>query len=328
MPVSSNRPALWTGAFLFLLGSAGRAELVVDSNLGILPLGATSVAGDTATGANNADYYANTVNAEGNWGNELVYEFQLNEPLLVDLTLSDTTGDPDFFLLSGLATAVDGGKNAALDDLDVLFLDDVLPDTATFGLLPAGTYYLSIDAFSDFDPPPAMPASATFDLDITTSVAVRPAEFLDLGTIAPANEPLAIDSFGSDFDTLLGVFDGDGFLVGFSDDAGGTFQSQVDFADGLPAGEYYVALGGFDTSYQNGYIVEPQPGSEGGDYVLNYPGGPATGPLATEQAQWFRFAVAVPEPSTWAILVLCALLIVAKRLSGAHSAHAGPTLRL
>jgi hypothetical protein len=296
-----------------LLASVGHADLVVDANLGILPLGATGVAGDTATGANNADYYANSANPEGNWGNELVYEFQLNEPLLVELTLRETNGDPDFFLLFGLATILEGNKNAALDDLDVLFLDDALPDTASFGLLPAGTYYLSIDAFTAFDPPPAVPATATFDLDITTIVAERPAVSTDLGTISLANEPLAIDSFGSAFDTLLGVFDGDGFLVGFSDDEDGTFQSQVDFAEGLPAGEYYVALGGFDTSYQNGYIVEPQPGSEGGDYVLNYPGGPATGMLATEQAQWFRFAVAVPEPATWALLVICMVLTPARR---------------
>lgn len=309
----TNHLVPWAGAVSLLCAGAAHADLVVETDLGILPVGTINLMGDTASGANNADYYANTANSDGNWGNELVYQFELGESALVDLTLNGTSGDPDFFLLLDLTTQVENGKNAALFDLDSLFLDDALPDTASFGLLPSGAYYLSVDAFGGLDPPPASPASATFDLDITISAVEPPASFQDLGPIAIADRPLSVDTFGSDFDTLLGVFNSDGFLIGFSDDADATFQSLVDFPDGLPTGAYYVGLGGFDTTYQDGFIIEPQPGSEAGTYTLNYPGGPATGMLAAEEAAWFRFEVAVPEPSTCVLCVIGAVILLEKR---------------
>jgi hypothetical protein len=327
MLIAISRFARAAVACLLLLQATSRADLTVNSNLGELPLGVTHLMGDTAEGANNADFYTNSVTSDGNWGNELVYQFQLGEPLLVDLTLSATNGDPDFFLLTGLATAASGGKNAAQDDVDALFLDDPLPDTSSFGLLPSGTYYLSIDAFGNLDPPPAVAASATFDLDITTTAAVPPPVFVDLGPIAAANEPLTIDSLGSDFDTILGLFDSDGFLLDVNDDVvpNVVLQSELDLAQGLPQGQYFLALGGFFSAFDDGFLVLPDPDSEGGNYILNYPAAAATGALATEEVQWFHFEVAVPEPSAWVLAVIgMSLLAVGGRIFTARGKRISP----
>jgi hypothetical protein len=134
---------------------------------------------------------------------------------------------------------------------------------------------------------------------------------VELGAIALADEPFAVDSFGSDFDTQLGVFDGIGALLDDNDDADGTtFQSRVDFPTGLPVGEYFIALSGFESGFADGFLAIPFQGSEGGNFVLNHPGGPTTGSLLTEDVQWFRFSVAVPEPSTWLLsLVSIAALV-------------------
>jgi hypothetical protein len=303
---------LLVGPCVFL-ATTGRAELIVNEDLGVLPPGTRNLVGSTANGANNADYYVNTLAPQGNWGNEYVYQFRLEHSGLVGLTLNETDGDPDFILLDGLTTTPAGGKNVAQNDLDTLFLDDPLPDSGFFGLLAPGTYYLSVDAFSDFDPPPSAPASAAFNLGLTISDVELPAAAIDLGALALPGEPFTIDTLGSDFDTVVGLYDSAGGLLEVSDDIDDTtLQSRLDFSAGLSSGEFFLGLAGFETDYRDGFIIRPAVDSEGGNYVLNFPGGPRSGVLATGEAQLFRFEVVVPEPSTWLLLAIGTSVLLSK----------------
>lgn len=60
---------------------------------------------------------------------------------------------------------------------------------------------------------------------------------------------ITADTFGSDFDTVLAVYQGTSLgglgLVGCNDDSGGGLQSRLEF-DTIPGLTYYFQLGGFD----------------------------------------------------------------------------------
>ncbi len=61
---------------------------------------------------------------------------------------------------------------------------------------------------------------------------------------ASAGETIGADTFGSDFDTILVVYDAAGEVLVGNDDAGGTLQSQV--ATTAPAdGDYFIMVAGF-----------------------------------------------------------------------------------
>ncbi len=272
-------------ALLMGMSTASRADLMVNQDLGALPFGVTNISGDTSTGANNADYYATTTNPLGNWANELVYQFSLSTAAVVNLSLNSESSDTDFFFLSGLTTTFDGVKNAAQDDLAAIFLDG---GPESLGLVPAGNYYLSAETFAGFDPPPG-PFSSSFDLNIEVVESGPPPVFTDLGLIATYPAAFSLDTFGSDFDTELGAYNSSGSVVLTNDDAGGDLQSQLNFASGARPGEYYVALGGFNTTYGEGFVVTP--GTSAGNFTLNYPTGSSAGALGAGELEWFRFEV-------------------------------------
>ena len=126
-------------------------------------------------------------------------------------------------------------------------------------------------------------------LELSNRPVEPPAVFTDLGLIATYPSPFTLDTFGSDFDTELGAYNATGQVVLVNDDAGGGLQSQLNFGASARPGEYYVALGGFNTTYNNNFVVTP--GSSSGNYVLNYPTGTEGGVLGSGELQWFRFEV-------------------------------------
>ena len=144
-------------------------------------------------------------------------------------------------------------------------------------------------------------------------VPVAPPASTDLGQLAVAGSAFQINTFGSDFDTELGLYDAAGIIVDTNDDAidddgNSILQSQLEFADGLPAGEYYLALGGFNTGFGPlGFDAVPFAGSAGGDYLLNYPAGTTARVLDGETVQFFSFTVGVPEPTAAGLAGLTAL---------------------
>lgn len=281
------------------------AQLVVDIDLGVLTEGTQQISGTTAAteidpgpppviigGRNNAQAYpGSNANTGLDWGNEIVYQFELQTSGQVQITTISVDGDPDFFLLSSLATEFDAalGKTVALDTLDGFFLDGAPPLTDTFldsTPLDPGVYYLVIDSYQ-------LGTDANFTIDLTVGdlPAPPPPPVLDtspLGSIVEPNVAFALDTFGSDFDTEIGVYDATGNLIANNDDAI-DLQSEVTFPVGLPAGSYRIAIGSYDTLFDPNFVVTS--GAGGGNLVLNYPGGSRTGGFLGGTPVFFDFTV-------------------------------------
>ncbi|MFP6880682.1 MAG: DVUA0089 family protein, partial [Roseibacillus sp.] len=131
--------------------------------------------------------------------------------------------------------------------------------------------------------------------------------------LGAASEAVTIDSFGSAFDTELAVFNATGNLILSNDDAGGVFQSELDLFVGLDEGDYYVALGGWNSAFGDGFGATG--GGEAGDFVLNYPNGVETGSHLAGEITWFSFAI-VPEPGTLSLLAFSGLALLRRRRRG------------
>jgi hypothetical protein len=266
--------------------------LVVNEDLGTLGVGAVSLVGDTAAGADNAQSYTSESTS---WqSNEWVYQFTIDEDLVVTLTSDAIVGDPDTFLLDSLETADNAGFQRATGALAPAYLDGVVPQTASFGLLSAGTYYLSVDAYGTG-------VSATFDftLDLSEFALNAPPTAVDLGIIGNVTSLAFLDTFGSAWpDTEMACYFATGELLDNNDDAGGGLQSEL-VVQSLAEGTYYVAVSAYNTTFgASGFNVAG--GGESGEIVLNFSDGldvfgSATAVLDNADAAggmaWFSFDI-------------------------------------
>jgi hypothetical protein len=266
--------------------------LVVNEDLGTLGVGAVSLVGDTAAGADNAQSYTSESTS---WqSNEWVYQFTIDEDLVVTLTSDAIVGDPDTFLLDSLETADNAGFQRATGALAPAYLDGVVPQTASFGLLSAGTYYLSVDAYGTG-------VSATFDftLDLSEFALNAPPTAVDLGIIGNVTSLAFLDTFGSAWpDTEMACYFATGELLDNNDDAGGGLQSQLIL--GLPEGTYYVAVSTFNTAFGDNFDVSG--GGNSGEILLNFSDGGAVvgsrtvsidGGDGVGGVAWFTFEIGV-----------------------------------
>lgn len=124
-----------------------------------------------------------------------------------------------------------------------------------------------------------------------------PTNVVDLGKLANADEGFDIHTLGSGFDTELGVYDEFGYLLAFNDDDNpnaGVFQSFLGFNFGLPEGNWFVFLGGWDHSVLDGFRVGPINRTEGGTYELSHPLGFVPGVLNPDEHHWFSFQIGDP----------------------------------
>ena len=307
-------------ALLVIAGAvASHADYVVDVDLGIFPIGDTVVSGTTAQtqiapgpppvtigGNDNSVFIQGFINPGLNWGNEIVYCFTLEQPSIITITKSaGFTGDPDFFLLDGLTTAVDAttGKIAAQDGVGFAFLDGVSPESATLGTVSEGIYYLSAEHYDGADGA-VIPGDGSFSVTINILDAIPVDLAVDVGTIGVAGAPLNFDTFGSNFNTELAIYDLFGTLLHENDDAGGGQQSEISIPGGLLEGAYYAVLAGNDVIFDPGPLVST--GGAVGDYVVNYsrgsaaPGvqtGTTTAGSETQETRWFLFSIGgLPDP--------------------------------
>ena len=273
------------------------AQLTVDVDLGTLALGEHNVVGTAESGTNEVDYYAPTTNPAGNWGWETVYQFTTTEEALFNIRTNAITGDPDFLLLTDLTTGVDAaGKTFADSAIGNFFLDIGPPETGAPVLIPPGTYYVSATTWWGADGA-VIQAPSTFNIDIILEEfvpATPPTPVSDLGVIADDAVPFLIDTLASTqiADTELAVFDEDGFLIITNDDAaiGGTFLSELDLFVGLPAGNYFLAVTGWDTVFGD-FFTTNSTSAEFGEYTLNYNGQTLTGNLAAGAVDFYSFSI-------------------------------------
>ena len=315
-----------------------QADYEVDLDLGSLPEGITTISGTTAEfvtdnplnpeekitigGNNNADNIRGSENAlvlfnineTLSWGNELVHQFTLDAPSVINFipNLNDAEGDPDFFLLEGLTTDPDlvPGKNVATEGIWYAFMDGVDPATETVTLRP-GTYYFVVESYSGSDATP-IEQDSTFSMDIEVLPALFPDEVsVDLGVIGTELTPLSFDTFGSDFDTQLAIFSSDtGELIQENDNdpedggLGDGTQSRIAFPDGLAGGSYIAVVAGAGAIFEAGPVtgVGGATGSVVFNHTANTTDPDAIGGLGTEitrtspgeevsETVWFVFQI-------------------------------------
>lgn len=318
-------------SFLFLAASLWSfADYRVDANLGVLSNGVIEISGTTAAvevdpgpppvvigGRNNASFPRGLDLVEtGNWGNELVLQFEIEEPSRISLTSIEIDGDPDFFLLESLATEFDPNlsKEVATGAIGLAYLDGNPPTTEPLGTIRPGVYYLSVENFDGFDGD-LTPGDSTFSIGISISSASRESLSIDLGAIALANEPFTLDTAGSAFDTELAIYNPFGQLLVQNDNVPDGTHSLVTFDQGLAPGTYFAVLAGSDVNFGPDLVVTP--GGETGDWVLNFPPN-ANNPSGSEQeatvsgseeteSQIFIFTVSSP-PADWIDLGQIALV--------------------
>jgi len=108
-------------------------------------------------------------------------------------------------------------------------------------------------------------------------------------------------------DTEIALFDSNGILLGSNDDHGTgapafAFNSLLGGLSLTNGAVYYVAVGGFNSNFANGFSATA--GTATGDYGLNINGvaGVATGTLAAGTVNWYCFTA--PAPSALALLGL------------------------
>jgi hypothetical protein len=305
-----------------LLAVTAVADLGVNQSLGTLAPGTIRLTGNTTGFANNADKYDGLgMPTYLESGTEYVYSFTLASTMQLSIPTQYQSGTPDNdqYILNSLTTTYDGTYNHAVGGVG--FVDE----TGSFRAYGPGTYYLSVDGYNgaagayDFDL-----AAASYTVNLPTIQADLGA-ISDIGidpdVVANGNLPtstihwykfslpgnitapgyLYIDTEGSTgvTDTEIALYDSVGnFLVTDDDDGTGNL-SLLKFGAGqtdgafVGAGDYYLAVGGFNSSFANGFAATST-STYTGAYELN-------------------FSTNVPEPATLSLLALAGLALLRRR---------------
>ena len=297
------------------LAAAANAQLVVDLDLGTIGAGSTIING--TTGANNASGYTGLTNVDLTWTGEYVVQFTTTSTFGFSANFLSESADTDTFLLDGLGVTGGFADNA----LESAFLDF---GPESYGVFGAGTYFLSIDTFGgEF----ATPLTSTFSLDFMLDAvgpyqpgpaAANPPASIDLGVVANEGDIFTIDTFGSDFDTELALFDQAGDLIVNNDDAVG-LQSEVSTeinatTVGLGAGTYFFAVGGFNHIFADGFsaVASSANGTASGLIGGQINGIAFSGSVDVDSVQWYSFTV-VPAPASAALLGLGGFAAIRRR---------------
>ncbi len=227
-------------------------------------------------------------------------------------------GDPSTFtIISDIAD----GYNAAGDGLPVPGLGFTGAFTPELTGFPAIDFVANAGGFGDanFDNT-VVEWFVESDLSLPAvgaPAAVQPTA-VDLGVLGDESASFSINTFGTAFDTELGLYGQDGALIANNDDAAGVLQSEVStggvsFDDmggifsGIAAGEYFIAVGRFNTVFNPGFDVV---GDEeaGGVYTLNAGATTVTGDLLADTIDWYKFTI-TPEPTSLVLLALGGMFI-------------------
>lgn len=277
------------------------ADLTVDFDLGLISTNQNLV-GDTTGGSTNAGQYAGRPATWFYNGGEHVYQFTLNDTYTLSLTQNASGGtDHDQFLLSGLTTSFNGTVDQADDVLS--FVDE----SGSFGLVGPGTYYISVDGWGSGS---ASFAEGAYDMTLGVELYVPPTAppCTDLGIAGADGDLFTITTDGSNFDTEIGLFDSLGALIEIDDDDGEGTRSLI--TRNLAEGTYYVAAGGFNTTFAAGWSVSG--GTAAGDLIFDVNGLTDMRTTAAGDVNWYCFEV-VPEPGTALLLAFGVVGLIRRR---------------
>jgi len=292
-----------------LAGSASGQMMTVDENLGVLGFGSYNLTGSTPGVAGGV---AEAYNASRDGtiyrtyiAQEYVYEFTLNQEARVRLTnnIPDIGADHDYTILDALFTAAEaldtGIWELAIGGLS--WIDGDFGQSSAFftGTYGPGTYYIAIDEWTGASgTAPFIGGAFDITIEIVDPAGAAPTVFTDLGEIGTSAASTLFETCGSDFDTEIGVYDATGNLVANNDDACG-LQSRLTL--GLPQGEYWFAVSGFNTTYDStGWGVNVSPTSASG-FASGIAGSASFGPtfIGSGEVEWYKFSIAdggAPQP--------------------------------
>ncbi len=128
-----------------------------------------------------------------------------------------------------------------------------------------------------------------FKFEIDTGVIMPPVA-TDLGDIATEADTFNLDTFGSDIDTELGLWDSNGALLGNNDDAGGGLQSELPGLM-LAEGTYYMSISGFNTTFGGLFSATTTSTAAGTIIGLANTTGIGPVPIAPGEVQFYSFNV-------------------------------------
>ena len=168
---------------------------------------------------------------------------------------------------------------------------DARPTTDQLAAAEADRDAVIADIQLAFDEVNAFAGGVEDDLASIVDPANAPSDTRNAGVIAQPLESFEVNTFDSpnNLDTELGLYDADGNLVESNDDAGG-LQSQLNFSAGLAGGVYYLAVGTFNSVFNNSDFEISSTG-RGGEYTLTLPTGPVSGTLEASGFDWYRIEI-------------------------------------
>ncbi len=313
--------------FLRIVGRAP-GNLAVFNGMQIIPITATISPQAVEFSETNVDFLDQ---------HELLDEFLFYEIVydgVSELKL-DTFGTPDSTDTEIALFNAEGILLGQNDDIDPPNRHSEL----VFDNLSAGTYYLAVAGFntSFSDGFLVQQISNSFtpgDVNVNVSTAEVPIiqqSFVLAGTSFSTSfdyesqpgsvdffeieydgvSPITIDTNGSVFDTELGLYDAQGLIIATDDDGGFGLQSQLTCLSDLPAGTYYLALGGFNTDFQDNFAVTTNSTLGGfanvninsetpatvGSFITTGPGYVETDTRAINPHEFFFFNLQVNESS-------------------------------
>ncbi|MDP0489468.1 MAG: hypothetical protein Q7Q71_00285 [Verrucomicrobiota bacterium JB023] len=142
-------------------------------------------------------------------------------------------------------------------------------------------------------------------------VVTRPTVIDDLGQIAREGEAVTFDLFDSNFDTELAIYGAQGFYYDFNEDfdfSAGLVTSYLHYPEGMPVGEWYLLVAGYENRILDGFEVETLGDIDGvagetefGNYVLDFDVGTRAGQIESAELAWYRFEIGPAETSELAI---------------------------
>ncbi len=217
-----------------------------------------------------------------------------------------TTWETEAMWVIGNASKGAGYELRPSDNLNT-FTSDQVSFSQSGMVFMAHNDSIDLQAFEDFDDGTGADSNWT-NLNFTWSGS---ASLTSLGNFAHGSS-FDFDTFASDYDTMLGLYDSTGTLIGFNDDASG-LQSEINQGV-LADGTYYLAAAGFgNAGFGNGFGLG---GNDFGSLNLKLNGNSVfSGATTSYNAKSFTFTVGnpVPEPASMAAIGLGAIALIRRR---------------